>query len=116
MGFSGVNNFPTHTIIDGHFRGVLEETGMSVKKEYEMVALARKMDLFSIVYVGTPDEAVEMAKSGADAIIAHVKAEALTVTDFGTPTAASRTRGGRWSGWSRRAIRPCPSTRTGCRS
>jgi predicted TIM-barrel enzyme len=72
MGFSGVNNFPTHTIIDGHFRGVLEETGMSVKKEYEMVALARKMDLFSIVYVGTPEEAVEMAKSGADAIIAHV--------------------------------------------
>jgi predicted TIM-barrel enzyme len=72
MGFSGVNNFPTHTIVDGHFRGVLEETGMSVKKEYEMVALARRMDLFSIVYVGSPDEAVEMAKAGADAIIAHV--------------------------------------------
>jgi predicted TIM-barrel enzyme len=72
MGFSGVNNFPTHTIIDGHFRGVLEETGMSVKKEFEMIGLARRMDLFSIVYVGSPEEAVEMAKSGADAIIAHV--------------------------------------------
>jgi predicted TIM-barrel enzyme len=72
MGFSGVNNFPTHTIVDGHFRGVLEETGMSVKKEYEMVTLARKMDLFSIVYVATPEEATEMAKAGADAIIAHV--------------------------------------------
>jgi predicted TIM-barrel enzyme len=72
MGFSGVNNFPTHTIVDGHFRGVLEETGMSVRKEYEMVALARRMDLFSIVYVGTPGEAVEMAKAGADAIISHV--------------------------------------------
>ncbi|MFM8357305.1 MAG: phosphoenolpyruvate hydrolase family protein, partial [Verrucomicrobiota bacterium] len=69
---SGVNNFPTHTIVDGHFRGVLEETGMSVRKEYEMVALARRMDLFSIVYVGSPEEAVEMAKAGADAIIAHV--------------------------------------------
>src|ERR1700758_3830129 len=72
MGFSGVNNFPTHTIVDGHFRQVLEETGMSVQKEYEMVALARRMDLFSIVYVGSPEEAVEMAKAGADAIIAHV--------------------------------------------
>jgi len=72
MGFSGVNNFPTHTIVDGHFRQVLEETGMSVKKEFEMVALARKMDLFSIVYVGTPDEAKSMAEAGADAIIAHV--------------------------------------------
>ena len=72
MGFSGVNNFPTHTIVDGHFRGVLEETGMSVQKEYDMVGLARKMDLFSIVYVGSPEEAVQMAKNGADAIIAHV--------------------------------------------
>ena len=72
MGFSGVNNFPTHTIVDGHFRQVLEETGMSVKKEFEMVALARKMDLFSIVYVATPEEAKAMAEAGADAIIAHV--------------------------------------------
>jgi predicted TIM-barrel enzyme len=72
MGFSGVNNFPTHTIVDGHFRGVLEETGMSVKKEYDMVGLARRMEMFSIVYVGSPEEAVEMANQGADAIIAHV--------------------------------------------
>ncbi|MEK6230291.1 MAG: phosphoenolpyruvate hydrolase family protein [Luteolibacter sp.] len=72
MGFSGVNNFPTHTIVDGHFRGVLEETGMSVEKEYEMVGIGRKMDMFSIVYVASPEEAVRMAESGADAIIAHV--------------------------------------------
>ncbi len=72
MGFSGVNNFPTHSIVDGHFRQVLEETGMSFKKEVEMVALARRMDLFSIVYVAQPDEAEAMAKAGADAIIAHV--------------------------------------------
>jgi predicted TIM-barrel enzyme len=72
MGFSGVNNFPTHCIVDGQFREVLEETGMSVKKEFEMVALARKMDLFSIVYVAQPEEARAMAEAGADAIIAHV--------------------------------------------
>src|SRR6478736_811071 len=72
MGFSGVNNFPTHTIVDGKFRQVLEETGMSVKKEFEMVALARKMDLFSIVYVDAPEEAKAMAEAGADVIIAHV--------------------------------------------
>ena len=30
---------------------------MSVEKEVEMVALARKMDLFSIVYVASPAEA-----------------------------------------------------------
>jgi predicted TIM-barrel enzyme len=72
MGFSGVNNFPTHCIIDGKFREILEETGMSVKKEFEMVALARRMDLFTVVYVSSPDEAKAMAEAGADAIIAHV--------------------------------------------
>ena len=72
MGFSGVNNFPTHSIVDGQFRQILEETGMSVEKEFEMVALARRMDMFSIVYVNSPDEAIRMAESGADAIIAHV--------------------------------------------
>jgi predicted TIM-barrel enzyme len=30
------------------------------------------MDLFSIVYVAKPEEAVQMADAGADAIIAHV--------------------------------------------
>ncbi len=72
MGFSGVNNFPTHCIVDGHFRRVLEETGMSVEKEFEMVRLASKMEIFSVVYVSTPDEARTMAEAGADAIIAHV--------------------------------------------
>lgn len=72
MGFSGINNFPTHSIVDGHFRNVLEETGMGFHKEVEMVALASKMELFSVVYVATPDDAIQMAEAGADAIIAHV--------------------------------------------
>jgi predicted TIM-barrel enzyme len=72
MGFSGINNFPTHSIVDGHFRAVLEETGMGFEKEVEMVRLASKMDLFTIVYVAQPEEARQMAEAGADAIIAHV--------------------------------------------
>ncbi len=72
MGFSGVNNFPTHSIVDGHFRNVLEETGMSFQKEVEMIDLASRMGLFTIVYVGKPEEAKQMARAGADAIIAHV--------------------------------------------
>lgn len=72
MGFSGINNFPTHTIVDGNYRQTLEETGMSVQKEIDCVALARKMDMFSIVYVAKPEEAKAMAEAGADVIIAHV--------------------------------------------
>jgi predicted TIM-barrel enzyme len=72
MGFSGVNNFPTHCIVDGNFRQILEETGMGFDKEVEMVSLASKMELFSIVYVGQPEEARAMVKAGADVVIAHV--------------------------------------------
>lgn len=72
MGFSGINNFPTHTIIDGQYRQTLEETNMGVQKEIDCVALANKMDIFTITYVGTPEEAKKMAEAGADAVIAHV--------------------------------------------
>ena len=72
MGFSGVNNFPTHSIVDGNFRDILEETGMGFDKEVEMVRLASKIDLYTCVYVATPKEAAQMAEVGADAIIAHV--------------------------------------------
>lgn len=74
MGFSGINNFPTHSIVDGLFRQVLEETGMSVQHEIDMVALAQKEGIafFSIVYVATPEEARRMAEAGADVMIAHV--------------------------------------------
>ena len=72
MGFSGINNFPTHTIVDGQYRQTLEETGISVQKEFDCVALAHKMDMFSIVYVAKPGEAKAMAEAGADVIIAHV--------------------------------------------
>jgi predicted TIM-barrel enzyme len=91
MGFSGVNNFPTHCIVDGRFRQILEETGMGVQKEFEMVALARKMDLFSIVYVRS------MADAGADAIIAHVGTTVggsigVTGATVGLPEAAAWTQ------------------------
>ncbi len=98
MGFSGINNFPTHTIIDGKFRQILEETGMSVQKEFETVALARKMDLFTIVYVGSPAEAKAMAEAGADVIIAHVGTTVggsigVTKATMSLPEAAKITQG-----------------------
>ena len=98
MGFSGINNFPTHTIIDGKFRQILEETGMSVKKEFETVTLARKMEMFTIVYVGSPEEAKAMAEAGADVIIAHVGTTVggsigVTNATMSLPEAAKITQG-----------------------
>ncbi len=98
MGFSGVNNFPTHSIVDGKFRQILEETGMGVQKEVDMVALARKMDLFTIVYVDSPKESKAMAEAGADVIIAHVGTTmggsiGVIEATMSLPEAAKRTQG-----------------------
>ncbi len=72
VGFDGVNNFPTVGVIDGTFRVTLEETGMGFYKEVETIAIAHEMDLFTIVYVFNPKESEQMAKAGADVIIAHM--------------------------------------------
>ena len=71
MGFSGVNNFPTHCIVDGQFRQIPEETGMSVKKEFEMVASRTKWTSSRLSTSPRPTKPA-MAEAGADAIIAHV--------------------------------------------
>ncbi|MCC7045010.1 MAG: phosphoenolpyruvate hydrolase family protein [Acidobacteria bacterium] len=72
LGFAGVQNFPTVGLIDGLFRQNLEETGMSYTKEVDMIALARRMDLLTTPYVFTPDDAVAMARAGADILVAHM--------------------------------------------
>jgi predicted TIM-barrel enzyme len=71
-GFSGVQNYPTVGLIDGIFRQNLEETGMGYGPEVDMIRLARGMDLFTTPYCFNPDEAVAMAKAGADLIVAHM--------------------------------------------
>jgi len=71
-GFSGVNNFPTMGLVDGNFREQLELTGLGYDKEVEMVRIAAKKDIFTIVYVFNEEEAKSMAEAGADCIVAHV--------------------------------------------
>lgn len=72
MGFSGVQNFPTVGLIDGLFRQNLEETGMSYSKEVEMIGIARELDLLTAPYVFNPQEAMQMARAGADILVAHM--------------------------------------------
>ena len=72
MGFDGVQNFPTVGVIDGNFRRVLEETGMSFGLEVDMVAMAHELDLLTCPYVFNEDEAVKMTEAGADIIVAHM--------------------------------------------
>ena len=72
IGFSGVQNFPTVGLFDGTFRQNLEETGMGYGLEVEMIRLAHEKDLLTAPYVFTVDEAVAMAKAGADVLVPHM--------------------------------------------
>ena len=71
-GFSGVQNFPTVGLIDGTFRQGLEETEMGYGLEVDMIREARQLGLLTCPYVFNDDEAVAMAKAGADVLIPHM--------------------------------------------
>lgn len=72
MGFAGVQNFPTVGLIDGKFRANLEETEMGYGLEIEMVKTAHELGLFTTPYVFNEEDARQMAKAGADILVAHM--------------------------------------------
>ncbi|WP_378956177.1 phosphoenolpyruvate hydrolase family protein [Pelosinus sp. sgz500959] len=71
-GFSGVQNFPTVGLIDGVFRANLEETGMGYDLEVDMIRKAHELDLLTTPYVFDEEQAIKMAKAGADILVAHM--------------------------------------------
>ena len=72
VGFSGVQNFPTVGLIDGTFRTQLEETGMGIGHEIDMIAKAHAKGMLTTPYVFDEDTAIAMAKAGADVIVCHL--------------------------------------------
>lgn len=71
-GFSGVQNFPTVGLIDGHFRQGLEETGMGYGLEVDLIRTAHDLGMLTTPYCFNPDEAAAMAQAGADILIPHI--------------------------------------------
>ena len=72
MGFDGVQNFPTVGLIDGVFRQNLEETGAGYGLEVDMIRAARELDMLTCPYVFTEEDAVQMARAGADVLVPHM--------------------------------------------
>jgi predicted TIM-barrel enzyme len=72
MGFDGVQNFPTVGVIDGNFRQILEETGMSYDLEVELIRLAHELEMLTCPYVFDEEQAVKMTTAGADIIVTHM--------------------------------------------
>jgi predicted TIM-barrel enzyme len=86
MGFDGVQNFPTVGLIDGRFRQILEETGMSIRLEVEMIARAHELGMLTCPYVFDAATATAFTQAGADVVVAH---ENTTVAgSIGVTTAA----------------------------
>ena len=71
-GFSGIVNFPTLSLIDGKFREALEEDGNTYAREVEAVRLARYLELFTVAFVTTKEEAESMLEAGADVVCVHL--------------------------------------------
>jgi len=72
LGFSGIQNFPTVGLIDGTFRANLEETGMSFSQEVDVIRMASEKGMFTTPYVFSEEDAIAMAKAGADIIVCHM--------------------------------------------
>lgn len=87
LGCAGVQNYPTVCLYDGIIRANLEETGLGFYKEVELVREARALDLLTVAYVHSQDEATAMADAGADAVVAH--AGLTTSGTIGATTAMS---------------------------
>ena len=86
MGFDGVQNFPTVGLIDGQFRRILEETGMSIQLEVEMIAQAHQLGMLTCPYVFDAETAAAFARAGADVLVAHVNT--TVAGSIGVKTAA----------------------------
>lgn len=87
MGFDGVQNFPTVGLIDGQFRQALEETGMGIQLEIDMIRQARALDMLTCPYVFDADTAARFTEAGADVVVAHV--HTTVAGSIGVRTAAS---------------------------
>jgi predicted TIM-barrel enzyme len=69
---TGVQNFPTVGLIDGSFRSNLEDTGMGYQLEIDMIRTAHELDLVTTPYVFSAADATQMARAGADVVVAHM--------------------------------------------
>jgi predicted TIM-barrel enzyme len=73
-GYSGVINYPTISTMGDKWRDRRSRVGLGFDREVEMIALARKKNIFSLAYVASANDAAAMAEAGADCIVPHVGA------------------------------------------
>jgi predicted TIM-barrel enzyme len=69
-GFDGIGNFPTTGAFPGW--GVArKDIGEGTEREYELIALARAGDFFTVAHAYVPEHARALAAAGADVVVAR---------------------------------------------
>ena len=71
-GYAGINNWPSLGMLDGSFGEYVNAQSWSYDREAEAIAIAHRMDAFTVAYVFTPEQAKKMAEAGADVICSHL--------------------------------------------
>lgn len=72
LGFSGVQNFPSIGTMTSYMTN-LEAGGLGYSKEVDMIAIARKMELFTAAYCFNDQQIRDMTIAGADIVIPHMR-------------------------------------------
>jgi len=70
-GFSGVINFPSITGLGDYYRRRREKVGYGFQREVDMIRTARSLDMFTMAYVYSTDDALQMIDAGVDCVAAH---------------------------------------------
>lgn len=87
LGFDGISNFPTTGAFPGW--GVSrKDVGEGTEREFELIALARAQDVFTVAHAYTVEHARALAASGADVLVARC---GLTVGGMSGPVGIDTT-------------------------
>lgn len=72
-GFSGVVNIPGVSLYGtGYFRDILDDSYLGFDREVAMMQAACRLDLFTVAFVCTTEEARSMADAGVDVMVGHL--------------------------------------------
>jgi predicted TIM-barrel enzyme len=69
-GFDGVANFPSVTMFPSYGRA-RSDVGQGAEREYELIEIARELDLFSLGFAYSAEHARGLAAAGADVVVAR---------------------------------------------
>ena len=73
-GFSGIINYPTISTMGERWRKRRGKVGLGWEREVELIERAAARDIFSMAYVASVQDAIDVSNKGVDCIVPHVGA------------------------------------------